>query len=362
MSTMVDPTPASTGEAAPSAPASAEERLLKIIAPQPAPKPRAEDGKFTRPDGTYESRQPAPEQPAAQPAQGEQPAAEAQPAVEGEQPAPEEFSWDAIKDMKLRVPMKQGEKEWEDEVSLETLRAERLMQSDYTRKMQDLARQRGEAETQMRTHIEGQRTQYLAALQGLQQVIVTRMAPDIANVNWSELANTNPAEYVRLQNRQREVAAALNAVQEEQQKVIGQQSKERQEALDKAITDARTKVATAIPDWSDDLYQGLLKRSVETYGFTPQEAGQWFDPRIMRVLHDAHQFQLAKETKPVAAPVEKRVLATPAALKPGAKTPQLPKAQADFQAARTQLKRTGHVDDATNAFRALLAGQNRRTQ
>lgn len=367
MSTLIDPTPAAaeagSGPAAPSAPAPIEDRMLKIINPGAAQAERAaqqprENGKFAKPQPAPSAEaQPAPEA-QEQSADGAQPAA----AAEGEQATEEQdFAWESIKDTKLKIPMKNGEKEWEEELTLEHLRAGHMMQSDYTRKMQELARQRSEAETQMRAHVDGQREQYLAALQGLQQVIVTRMAPEIANANWSELANNNPSEFVRLTNRKNEVVAALNAVQVEQQKVIEQQSKERRQALDKAIADARTKIASDIPEWSDDLYQSLLKRSVETYGFTPQEAGQWFDPRIMRILHDAHQYHVGKAAKPATpTPVDKKVNETPRALKPGAAPQKPPQSQAEFQAARTKLKQSGHLDDAASAFRAMLQSQNRR--
>lgn len=41
--------------------------------------------------------------------------------------ADEPVKWDEVKDVKIKVPMKDGEKEWEEEVTLEQLRAERMM-------------------------------------------------------------------------------------------------------------------------------------------------------------------------------------------------------------------------------------------
>jgi hypothetical protein len=132
----------------------------------------------------------------------------------------------------------------------------------------------------------------------------------------------------------------------EYEKVLGQQSKERKERLDKAVEESRAKLKEAIPSWSDELYQGLLKRGIDTYGFKPEEVSQVYDHRVMRVLHDAHQFHLLKDAKPAS---EKKVVAVPPVLKRGA-SEQKPNPQTQqANNARTALAKNGNDIDAAAA-------------
>lgn len=281
-------------------------------------------------------------------AQTEKPAAEAQ----NEATEQEEYKWDQLKNIKLKIPMKQGDKEWEDEISLEQLRDERMMKADYTRGKQELAEHRRQVETMTQTAVEKERTAYLASLEALQKSIHQAAAPELANVDWSKLAAENPAEYVRLMNRAREVNSALERVRYEQDKVQHQQAKEREERLAQAVAESRTKLQEAIPNWSDQTYQALLKRGTETYGFKPEEVGEVWDHRVMQVLHDAHQYRLLKEQKPKT---EESVQKLPPVLKPGAQKPKVNPQVQEFQKSRERLRQNPRDSDAaTDVMRAFV--------
>lgn len=320
---------------------SPEERILNIIAPKAPEKPRDEQGKFVS------TKQ---EEPAEKPAeQAEQPQTGDDSPQTGDEPEP---SWDELKSVKLKIPMKNADKEWEEELTLEQLREQRLMHADYTKKTQELAKQRQEAESKFKENFERQRGEYLAALAGLQQTIVSQMAPELRNVDWGKLASENPAEYVRLSNRAREVETAFNAIRGEQQKILQAHNEERQQALAKAVKESKEKIVAEIPNWNEDLYQSLLKRGVDTYGFAPQEVGQVFDHRFIRLLNDAHQFHKMQEEKPV---IEKKVQDSPKVLKPGVAKPQQAKESAEYLAARESLKKTGKGE--YDVFLSLLKKQ-----
>ena len=329
-------------------PLTIEERMLRVINPTAA-KERDATGKFLgKPKEGGEDSAPAASGADTQPAAtGE----DTQAGAQGDEQIEASPSWDEIKDVKIKVPMKRGEEEWEDEVSLQELRDGRLMQKDYEKKTQTLAKERREAHEKAQALIEQQRTEYLGTLEQLQQTVILSAAPELRNVDWSKLAKDDPAEYVRLSARAREVQAAIAQVGTQRQKVSEQQTAERQKALAKAVDEAKEKIHEAIPNWSEELYQGLLKRSVESYGFTPQEAGAIYDPRAIQILHDAHQYRLMKEAMPSA---EKRVQSVPKVLKPGAAVQQVKRGDQEYISAKAQLKKTGTVDDTANFFRALL--------
>lgn len=261
-----------------------------------------------------------------------------------EPPAQEdEYKWDDVKGIKLKIPMKNGDKEWEDEITLEELRNQRMMHSDYMARRKEIDTERASFETKTREKVEHERSAYLSTLQTLQQSIVQAASPELANVDWNKLAQENPAEYVRLSNRAREVNEALTKVRFEQEKVQNQQAKERDERLAKAVSESQAKLRESIPNWNDDLYQSLLKRGTDTYGFKADEVGQVWDHRVMQVLHDAHQFRLLKEQKPTA---DKKVEQVPTVLKPGAKPQKAnPKLQ-EFEKMKDRLRSNGNDQDA----------------
>lgn len=278
---------------------------------------------------------------------------ETQQAEAGEQ----EYKWDELKGIKLKIPMKNGEKEWEDEITLEQLRSERMMHSDYQARRKALDEEARQHESKAREAVEKERHAYLTTLETLHQSIVQAAAPELGNVDWTKLAQENPAEYVRLSNRAREVNSALERVRFEHEKATRQQAKDREDQLAKAVSESQAKLREAIPNWNDDLYQSLQKRGVETYGFKPEEVGQVWDHRVMQVLHDAHQFRLLKEQKPKT---EETVKKLPPVLKPGAQKPKVdPKAQ-EFQKARENLRANPRSSEAaTDVMRAFVTPSQR---
>jgi hypothetical protein len=272
---------------------------------------------------------------------------EAQPAETATDESEEAVKWDEVKDVKIKVPMKDGEKVWEEEVTLEQLRAERMMQSDYTKKTQEIAQRERQAQEATQQAVDKERTQYLEALGALRKSVQQAAMPEFGNVDWNKLAAENPGEYVRLSNRAREFNEAMQRVAFEEEKVQAQQSKERQSRLDQAVAESRVKLKEEIPTWNDDLYQSLLKRGVDTYGFKPDEMSQVWDHRIMRVLHDAHQWQAMQQGKPLA---EKKVVTVPNVLRPGNAKPKVDPKTQELTKTRERLAANGNDMDAAAAL------------
>lgn len=310
-----------------------------------APTPAARDAQ-----GRFVAQQPAA---AEQPAPAAEPtaAAEADPAADPA--AQEEVPWDSVKDVKIKVPLKVDGKETVEELTIGELREGRMLQADYTRKTQELAEQRRQVETHTKQAVEKERGQYLAALGALHQHVNAVTAAELKDVDWNKLAAENPAEYVRLSNRARESNEAMQRIRFEQEKVQTQQAKEQQERLAQAVDESRVKLKEAIPTWNDDLYQTVLKRGVNTYGFKPEEVGQLYDHRVMRVLHDAHLYRAMQEGKPLA---EKKVVTVPPVLKPGNAKPKVDQKTQELQQTRARLQANGNDMDAAAAMMGNFLG------
>jgi hypothetical protein len=302
-------------------------------------RPRDAQGRFAT-NQPPETQEGVPQQPAQQTA--EKPATEE---------AAQEYNWDDLKNIKVKVPMKNGEKEWVDETTLEQMRNERMMHSDYMARRREMDEQSRTMEVKQRDAVDKERKSYMTALETLHQSIVQAASPELANVDWNKLASESPAEYVRLSNRAREVNAALERVRFEHEKAQQQQSKERQEHLDKAVAESKAKLREAIPNWSDELYGAITKRGAETYGFKPEEIKEVWDHRVIQVLHDAHQFRLLKEGKQLA---DKKVETTPPVLRPGPQKPKVNPQQQEIVDAHERVRRNPNDLDAGAALMATF--------
>jgi hypothetical protein len=232
--------------------------------------------------------------------------------------------------------------------SLNELKAQRLMRADYTRKTQELAQQRKELEQKNNQSIENERKQYLSTLQTLHKAVINAAAPELQNVNWSTLATENPAEYVRLSNRAREVQASIAAIQQEHDRVYQSQNADREKQRQSVIEEAKVKIKEAIPDWNDALYQKVMNTAVK-YGYTQQEAAQLYDPKVITLLHKLSLSESVSEQKPI---IEKKLVLAPKVVKPGARVSN--KAQTDANAAKQRLSQSGSINDLADVMGQFL--------
>ena len=223
--------------------------------------------------------------------------------------------------------------------SLNELKAQRMMQADYQRKTAELARQREEVQQSLRQGIEKEREQYKQALDVQQKLVWSLAAQDLQNADMDKLATEDPAEYIRVQNRLNKFNQVIQGIQAEQQKLAQQELEHLQKDV---LPKAAEQIQRDIPNWGPEVKQTLIKTGMD-YGFSQEELHAVVDPRVIKVLHDAYQYQQYKAQKPIA---DKKVVAKPKVLKPGTK--QVVKD--DGGDAMKRLKQTGRYQDAAEAI------------
>jgi hypothetical protein len=169
-----------------------------------------------------------------------------------------------------------------------------MMETDYRQKTAELARQREEVQEKLRQGVESERKQYMEALQMQQKLLWQAVAPELQKIDLDKLADTLKAK---------------------------------------------------IPNWGQEVQTSLVKTGMDRYGFSREELAGLYDPRMIEVLHDAHQYHLAKQQTEKAKEVaQKKVIAKPKVLKPGSKQP------AQTGDDLKQLKKTGKLEDAAQAI------------
>lgn len=232
--------------------------------------------------------------------------------------------------------------------SLNEMKAGVMMHKDYQRKTAELAKARDQLAQEVQQMVEPERQAYLQNLQNMQAAVQTLVMPELQNVDWEKLAVENPAQYVQLSAKYQKAQQALQYAQHQQQQEMTRQFQAQAQHSRQMLSDP----IAGIPGWNDGLYTSLINEASKQYGFSPQEVAQVVDYRMIKVLHDAFQYQKVKSAKPA---VEKKVMVAPKVLKPGAQADSSDAHAKTEKDLHQRLRKTGDVKDAAALYMARQA-------
>jgi len=208
---------------------------------------------------------------------------------------------------------------------LEQTAQKRLMKASEERKALDTEK----AQT------EQVRTQYEQALGLMQQQLQTANQPK-DQAYWDSLYESDPLEYVRQRDTERDNQAKMQAVQSEQLR-LQQENLQREQA----------KLLEIIPEWKNSEVEAKEKAALVSYakerGWSDQELASTIDSRYIELMRKAYLYDNLQSGKPIA---KKRVNAAPKMVKSGQ-----PKSKADSASDRKRkafenLKKTNSRDSA----------------
>jgi len=246
----------------------------------------------------------------------------------------------------------------EVEVSLDELQKGYSRQSDYTRKTQQLAQQRKEAEALQQDY--AQRVEQLN--QFAQQI---QQQPDIPEPQWTadpqaweRLRHEDPVQFVLEKDAARDREIARQQRQQQVQYLQSEQAQLQQQQFSQHLDGQRQQLNELIPAWSDketakSEKQELRKWASDAYGLTEQDLSQAYDARLVKILYDAWS---ANKTQSQAKQSLKK---TPESTVKTAPTRGRNFVPTDQNASRLKksmqtLKKTGRTQDAVAVFDALL--------
>ncbi len=348
--------PASSGAVTPApaasnAPVTPEARIQAMLDRETAPPPKkdAQQGDADyQPTGNRQVEGEGEEQEESATETQEEPEQQAQ---EEETREIAEIPLEQFESIQLEVTIKGDDgKDVVDKPTIKELKEGYMRTKDYSRKTAEVARQREELGEKVRQGIEGQRNQYVQDLQVLQATLLETAAPELKNVDWNALAQSDAFEYVRLQNRANQITQANASIQAKIKDATDKIAAEQKVAKLTRATKAREQLEQDIPGWNDTLYHEIMK-SGEQYGFKMDEVAEWVDPRSIKVLHDAAQYRKMKaEVKP--PPTGKKVVIPPKVLKPGNANNGQQRQQK--QEAVKRLQSSGSIDDAAAVIRGRM--------
>lgn len=218
---------------------------------------------------------------------------------------------------------------------------------DYTTKTQELAEQRRQAEHYLQ---QAQQTLQLREQTIQEQSALYSMDSQLANyqqVNWDAWMDQDPVEaskgwqkYTMLKSQRDEAASTIQKKQSHIQQLTAQQ-------MQRQLAEGAAEIQQAIKGWGPELAKSLKSSGME-YGFSGDELDTIVDPRMVKVLHDAHQWRQLQAQKPE---VQKRVTAAPKSAKP---TGKVDSSDGNRKALLKQLKSGRTTRQRSDAAASLL--------
>lgn len=174
-----------------------------------------------------------------------------------------------------------------------------MRQKDYTKKTQALSEREGQAVQFLKTKHDEIRNQYTQQAE-YYKAAVTQMAGIRTESEMSQLAQSDPAGWVAENQRQQSVRNFLNtldqSIQGERQRAQSEAQQHHQQSIAQMTEKAWAELSKEKIDKPilTKIYEGASK----TYGFTADELGNVYDPRLVKMMRDANAYQALKSKAP----------------------------------------------------------------
>jgi len=244
-------------------------------------------------------------------------------------------------------------------VSLDELLSGYSRQSDYTRKTQEVANDRKEMEALQQQYnsevqqIQQERQQYMEALTN----IIAGQGSELekfANINWDELRETDPIEYVTTRERYRETQERIQSMQHQQAQTAQVQQAQMNQARHEMLKVERGKLVEALPEWDEPGTQKELANTLQSYaktqGFTQEELTELIDHRSILVLLKAHKYDQLQNSDVKS----KKLKNKPKVIRSGTGTTSKGTSKSKRAAKMKRLQSSGHVDDAVSILEDMM--------
>ena len=274
----------------------------------------------------------------------------------GEAEEESEESDEEVKEELLYAVTVNGE---EQEVTLEELTKGYSRQSDYTKKTQEIANNRKGMETLQQQYnseisqIQQERQQYLESL----NQIISNTASGLdkfVNVDWNDLKESDPLEYVTKREEFREAQEQVQAMQQEHYVAQQRQSQDIQRFRTKALQEEHGKLVSVLPDWAEPEKQKKIVSEIRSYasgqGFSDEELNSLVDHRSLLVLMKAQKYDKLQK----ADIKSKKLKNKPRVIRAGAGKDKKEDSRRSAKQKMKRLRHTGHVDDAASLLEDMF--------
>tara|TARA_B100000287_G_scaffold424604_1_gene469489 strand:- start:421 stop:1473 length:1053 start_codon:yes stop_codon:yes gene_type:complete len=247
----------------------------------------------------------------------------------------------------------------EIEVTLDELKSGYSRQSDYTKKTQEIAEYRKQAEAMMQQaqqevyQTQQFRQQYIDAASAVVQQQYGKLNDLVNNTDWERLKIEDREEYL---TKKSEVADLQSAMQQEEQRLnhANQQAMAEQRQTQQRIAhEERQKLEAILPEWKNEEFRQRAGKELTEFamsqGFTQEELSQLTDHRSLLVLMQAKAFQEMQKAQ--TSTKSKKTKKKPKMAKSGTGSKsKSERSKVERTAKMNRLKESGHVNDSVSLF------------
>jgi hypothetical protein len=226
----------------------------------------------------------------------------------------------------------------EDEVdlTLDELQSGYMRQSDYTRKTQQVADGRKQAQAELQA-LGAQRQNYVQQLAAVEAALTSA---EPTQEYWDALKDEDPIEFMTQREATRDRKDAMAQVKEEQERVNQEQVASLQSQMKEHLEQEGQKLLQVIPEWRNPDTAQKEKNAIYTYaqrhlGYTADELSHTGDHRAINTIRKAYLYDELMKQKPAAA---KKAKKAPKMVKGGQPTS---KRQLSAKRKRQQLQNIG---------------------
>ena len=225
-------------------------------------------------------------------------------------------------------------------------------QADYSRKTAELSQQRQQIE-QVANAVLAERQQHQAQLAQMAQALGQQLGEQAKTVNWQQLLDENPQQYLKERHLFEQRQAALQGAQRAQQQAAYEAQQTQSQQLQQRLTQEHQSLTDKLPEWKDEAKATSERASLREFlvasGYGANEIDDVQDHRAVvmarkAMLYDQLQAQADAATKRVST-------LPPKVIRPGV-------AQTNAGDGRTtamrELARRGTTDAASRAFEQFL--------
>ena len=228
-------------------------------------------------------------------------------------------------------------------------------QSDYTKKTQELSQQRREMETLQEqwgsevARIQAERQHYINSLESAVQSSIGQL-DQFANINWDQLKEDNPLEFITKRDEYREAQEQIRQYQGHQ----AQAAQEQQATHVRMVQEEQGKLVEILPDWGKASQRRAIGEEIKAYaiseGYSPEEIRGLVDHRNFLTLYKAMKYDKASSPEVV----KKKVKNKPRVIRSGRGTDNRDAEKSQRAEQMKRLKQTGHVDDAASLLEDMF--------
>ena len=223
------------------------------------------------------------------------------------------------------------------DLTLDELQSGYMRQSDYTRKTQQVAEGRKQADAELQA-LSAERQTYADQLAAVEAAL---QQSEPSQEFWDNLNAEDPLEYVRQREAYRDRKEAMAQVKAEQERVNQEQMAALQSQQQEYLKQEGQKLLEVVPEWRDPEVAQKEKNAVYTYaqrhlGYTADELQKAGDHRAINALRKAYLYDELMKQKPAAA---KKAKKAPKMVKGGQPTT---KRQISAKRKRHQLQNIGN--------------------